>query len=94
MGKYKIEVEIPDGKYCEDDDNDIWCDYMSDNHYYAAGCSLIKHKDSGVNYEKGHDPESACKSIDNHTQRIRIRILKHKDCPSLVNKTENDTILQ
>ena len=70
MTKYKMTVEIPDGKYCVDKEGDVFCGYMGDAHYEAGCCSLIPNGDNTVRWE-GDKFE---------------RIPKHPECPSLKEK--------
>ncbi len=71
MSKHLIEMEIPDGNYCIDRLNKLWCDHIHDA---TSGdgmlCSLIF----------PHD-ENCLIFWDNHDEFNKA--LKCKKCPSL-----------
>ena len=69
MGKYTIEVEIPDGEYCCGGlvNPDIACPYVGDSCASSAGlCSLLPKGDCLLEYE----------------DEVNWRVLKRKGCPS------------
>lgn len=82
MSKYLIEVEIPDGAYCDDDN--ICCEWLGDCHISAGSCRLITYRnlDGKVYFENGHYPNDAIRSMELGQSRIPIRILKNNLCPS------------
>lgn len=72
--KLKIEVEIPNGEYCHDRDNGIFCQYMGNAHCGAGCCNLVVGYRDSIIYWKDQG-----KSIDKREYKY---IVKHKECPN------------
>jgi len=73
--KHQIEVEIPEGSYCLNRDDDTFCGYMGDAHYGAGCCNLVVSEGHSIIYWEDQD-----KSMGD---REFMRVVKHKNCPSL-----------
>lgn len=71
MGKFKLEVTIPDGKYCSGGlaNPEVNCNYVGDSCASSAGlCALLESEDRLLRYE----------------DETYWRILKHRNCPGQI----------
>jgi len=66
MTKINVKVEIPEGKYCQDPENQVFCQFCVDSTASVAGmCGLITGEDSLLHYE----------------DTTHYKVLKNSKCP-------------